>query len=179
MVGALAIGCGSKDDPAKGSNGPAARPAPAAAPSTPAPPAPAPSPPADPFANGFCEYTLDGGAPNKGGGGVMNVQSSHWMDDKYKHLAVPLLVNCGSSDKITIAAVDPLPRATGTFKLDTTNKPGTFGALGKDFLGANGEVAITAFDSSHVAGSFRFATKQGKKYEGRFDIKCPSEYQCK
>ncbi len=137
--------------------------------------------PSDPFAQGFCEYTIEGGAANKGGGGLSNVQSSHWMmaGASGRSMAGKLLINCGDKDKITIQHHnfdEELAMAAGKYPIDKTGAAGTMSIIGPFPLAEAGELDITAWDTSHMAGTFSFSvTKDGasKKVTGSFDLRCP------
>jgi hypothetical protein len=106
--------------------------------------------------------------------------STHWMaaNQQGRSLAGPLLINCGKSPQLSLSAASDaketdVPMAPKTYPIDTTNKPGTFTAMGADFTGAeSGELAITAWDKKHLAGTFKLVAK-GKTYAGSFDLKCP------
>jgi hypothetical protein len=163
--------CGKGKDKAE----PAPAPAPAPAPTAPVTPSTPPAPPPDPFAMGSCEYTVDGGETHKGGGGISNVMSIHWMaaDQKGRSIAVPLLINCGptgkqlniSSDGDTaVVPMGPKKYPFGAGK--------AFTVMGRDFMNGDGSIDITAWDTTHVAGTFEISAK-GKIYKGVFDIKCP------
>lgn len=128
---------------------------------------------------GFCEYTVDGAAPNRGAGGVANVMSLHWMapTQKGRSIATPLLINCGTGAQLNFdtagdSSLTDVPMAAKKYPISTKGKNGTFTARSKDFLGAEGELTISAWDTAHVAGSFSFKAN-GKTYAGRFDLKCP------
>ncbi len=175
LISLVLVSCGqgaeSKDPPANAGPAPATPTAtPAATPAAPEPVAPAP-PAAD---TGFCEYTVDGGAPNRGGGGIMNVQSKHWISDKGKDFASALLINCGSGKQINIGhGGEVLPLGPATYKIvRMVEDKAAFGVIGPDFLSGEGELVLTAFDTAHVAGSFDFKAG-GKSYKGTFDLKCP------
>ncbi|MBP6843391.1 MAG: hypothetical protein KA201_06595 [Kofleriaceae bacterium] len=182
-LAALVAACGKGGDkPAAGGTGApsAATPTPTA-PAAPPPSAPAAPPPAavDPYAQGFCEYTIDGGAPNKGGGGMNNVLSLHWFapDQQGRGLASTLLINCGTGAQVNLmsssdATPADVPMAPKKYPITKGNKAGAFSVMGPDFMGGEGELDITAWDTSHVAGTFGFAAG-GKQYSARFDIKCP------
>lgn len=178
---AITAACGKSKDTDKGT---ASEPAPP--PTADKPPAPPPSPsappptaPADPYAQGYCEYTIDGGAPNKGGGGLNNVLSVHWMaaDQKGRSLATPLLINCGKGGQINLmshadSTAAAIPFGPKKYAIGKTNKLDEFAVLGPNFMGGMGELDVTAWDRAHIAGTFQFEA-QGKKYAGKFDIKCP------
>lgn len=173
-VAVLLTAC--KSDPGKPTGEPTAAPPGAAPPAAaPAPEAP-PAPPADPFAGGFCEYSIDGGEVLKGGGGLNNVQSRHWLtDEQGKKLAAPLLINCGPAGKqVNIITNDAtLTLGAGKFKITKIGDgPKEFAVLAADFLSGVGEIELTAFDDQHVAGTFSF-TGAGKVHAGKFDLKCP------
>lgn len=166
------VACGnSKDKPA---------PAPAPTPTTQAaaPVAPPPTPPAapaDPFAMGSCEYTIDGGEAQKGGGGISNVMSAHWMaaNQRGRSLAGSLLINCGPTGKqLNISSngdESAVPMGPKKYSIGT-NK--AFGVIGPDIMGGEGSIDITAWDKAHVAGTFEIVGG-GKTYKGVFDVKCP------
>lgn len=160
-------GCSQGGD---GKASPAEVPSKAAASTPSVPAAPVTAPAAD---TGFCEYTVDGGEANRGGGGIMNVQSKHWMKDG-KSYAAALLINCGSGKQINLSANgESMLLGPATYKIVRTGEDKTaFSVLGPDFMGGDGEIVLTAFDASHVAGSFNFESG-GKRYKGTFDLKCP------
>jgi len=166
----------SNETPAKASGSPPQmQPAPTPAPAPAPTPAPTPAPEADPYAMGFCEYTVEAGPPNKGGGGLNNVMSLHWMaaNQQGRSLAVPLLINCGSGKQLNISSegdVTDIPMAPKKYPIGSDK--GSFVVQGPDAWGAKGELEITAWDASHVAGTFQFAAGD-KKFTGNFDIKCP------
>jgi hypothetical protein len=176
-IALLVAACG-KDAAKKNEPPPAPTPTP-----TPAAPAAAPTPPSaapDPEASGFCEYTIDGANPNRGNGGLMNVQSLYWIpaDQKGRGLASHLLINCGKGKQLNImsagkAADTDYPQGAKKYAIDSSNKPGAIAVMGPDFMSAkDGELDVTAWDKTHVAGSFKF-TAGGKAYAGTFDLKCP------
>jgi hypothetical protein len=177
-IALLLAACGK--DAAK-KNEPAPKPADPPA-SAPAAPATQPTPPAaapDPDALGFCEYTIDGANPNRGGGGLMNVGSLYWIPvgQKGRSIAGPLLINCGKGKQLNISAAGSAeadyPQTAKKYMFDPSNKNGTFTVMGPDFMSAkDGELEITAWDNVHVAGSFKF-NAGGKAYAGTFDLKCP------
>ena len=182
--------CGQdKPAPSAATGQPAAPPAtapPAPAPPATAPPAtmppataPATAPSPDSYAQGFCEYAVDGGAPNKGGGGMNNVLTLHWLaaDQKGRDLASPLLINCGAGKQVNLlsssaTALADVPMAPRKYPIVRANQAGAFTVLGADFMGGEGELDVTAWDAAHVAGTFAFAAN-GKQYVGKFDLKCP------
>jgi len=45
--------------------------------------------------------------------------------------------------------------------------------IGRDLASGRGEMDITAWDTTHMAGTFAFTGNNKKKYAGTFDIKCP------
>ncbi len=155
---------------------------PAGAPSPAAPPTTRPVAPVDPFAQGFCEYTVEGGEPNKGGGGIANVQSTHWMPPEQpgRSSAGKLLINCGKSAQINIYwhnDDDELPMAPGKYPIDKTGAKGTLSTISPlGALAEPGEIDITAWDRSHLAGTFAMkVNKDGapRSVVGRFDLRCP------
>jgi len=149
------------------------------APTTPAAPAPAASAapaaaaPVDPFAMGSCEYTIDGGEPLKGGGGISNVMSIHWMaaNQPGRSIAGPLLINCGPAGKQLNLSADDTSIAMAPKKYEIgTGK--AFSVMGPGLAAAKGEIDISAWDKAHVTGTFTIEG-DGKKVAGKFDIKCP------
>ncbi len=105
--------------------------------------------------------------------------SLHWFapEQQGRGLASTLLINCGTGAQVNLmsandATAADVPMAPKTYPIARTNKAGTFTVMGRDFMGGEGELAITAWDVSHVAGTFAF-TAGGKQYRGQFDIKCP------
>ncbi len=158
----------SSDGPPAAATGPAAPPSPVA--------------PVDSFALGFCEYTVEGGEPNKGGGGIANVQSIHWMapEQPSRSSAGKLQINCGKSAQINLYwhnDDDELPMAPGKYPIDKTGGRGTLSAIST--LGAltePGEIDISAWDRSHLAGTFVMkVNKDGapRSVAGSFDLRCP------
>lgn len=142
-------------------------------------PAPAPAAPArDP---GFCEYAVDGGAPNRGRGGLTNVQSLHWMttDQPGRSLASWLLVNCGTGKQLNLsssgrATAESVPRGPKRYAIGSSDAPDTFNVMGPDFASAkSGSLEITAWDGRHVAGAFDFVAGD-HAYKGTFDLACPT-----
>lgn len=135
---------------------------------------------AEPAADDFCEYTVDGAAPSRGAGGINNVMSIHWMGPQQpgRSIATPLLINCGAPgaqlnfDTVGSAKPEDIPMRAGTFKMGFKHRKGTFGVRGAGFISGEGELVIATWDTSHVAGSFTF-TAGGKKYAGKFRLKCP------
>lgn len=130
---------------------------------------------------GFCEYTVDGAAPQRGGGGPANIMSIHWMDATQpgRQVATPLLINCGPAgaqlnfDTVGKSTPDDVRLGPAKYPVGGKPKAGAFGVRGRDFFGSGeGELVISAWDTKHVAGSFTFTAK-GKRYAGRFDLKCP------
>jgi hypothetical protein len=141
-----------------------------------------PTPAADPFAQGFCEYSVDGGEANKGGGGIMNFQSSLWMtaDQPGRSIAGKFLLNCGKTDQISISLHnddDELPQAAAKYPIDKTGAKGTMSIItGVGELSEPGELEITAWDKAHIAGKFAMKlNKDGatKAITGSFDLDCP------
>lgn len=121
---------------------------------------------------GSCEYSVDGGETFKGGGGISNVMSIHWMapDQKGRSLAVPLLINCGPSGKqLNISSSDDVAMGPKKHPIGAGK---AFTVMGPDLMGGEGTIDITAWDAAHVAGTFEISAK-GKTYKGAFDIKCP------
>lgn len=171
----LVLACDRKDEP------PPAAAKPASAPVSPTPAgSPAGSvaaPPVDPFAQGFCAYTVGSEPENKGGGGANNVQSTHWMapDQPGRSIAGKLLINCGKGAQVTIQLHnddDDLPMAPGKYPIDKTGAKGTFSVIAPLALVEPGELDITAWDRSHIAGTFRFKADKGP-LTGTFDLRCP------
>lgn len=128
----------------------------------------------------FCEYSVDGGAPQRGTGGISNVMSIHWMGPKQpgRSIATPLLINCGPAgaqlnfDTVGNSTETDIPRKPGTFKMGFKHRKATFGVRGNGFMAGDGELTISTWDAHHVVGTFTF-TANGKKYAGKFDLKCP------
>lgn len=167
VLGTLA--CGKTAKPGEGGDKAAAA-QPASEPTKEAPSGTPSAPAAD---LGFCEYTVDGGAPNRGGGGISNVQSIHFMIESQRGMGGQLLINCGAKDQISISAPPKtVPIEMGPKKHAIKNGGTDFSVLGPNFMGGTGEIDITAWDKAHVAGSFKFEAK-GKQYAGTFDLKCP------
>lgn len=175
----LAWACDGGGEAAKGEK--AAAPGQAAGPGAATPPVAAPASVASPEALGFCEYTVEGGEPNRGGGGRNNVASMHWMtaDQPGRSVVGQLLLNCGKAPQVSLSPhnlEDPVPMAPGKYTIDKTGAKGTFSLIGGGALAEPGEIDITAWDASHVAGTFRFkAEREGgvKQITGRFDLRCP------
>lgn len=136
---------------------------------------------ADPSAEDFCEYTVDGGPPNRGGGGVANVMSIHWMAPTQpgRSIATPLLINCGPAgaqlnfDTVGNSKAEDVPMKPATLKIEKKPKKGNLGVRKAGFFTAEGSVTLTAWDTRHVAGTFSFTASDGKKYAGKFSLKCP------
>ena len=179
-----AIGCGKKKDQAPVQPSPTAGTPASGSPTPSASAGASPTPsaaPVDPFAMGWCEYKVDGGEALKGGGGMNNVGSLHWMPENQpgRSLGNALIINCGPSGKqVNLSAtgdttVADVPMKPGKYAITTTGKKGDFTAIGADFMGGTGTLDITAWDTSHVAGSFTI-TSGLRKFEGSFDLKCPS-----
>ena len=137
--------------------------------------------PVDAFAMGSCEYKIDGAEGSKGGGGMNNVGSLHWMPENQpgRSLGSALIINCGASGKqlnlspTGDSTVADVPMKPGKYAITTTGKKGDFTVIGPGFMGGAGELDVTAWDTSHVAGTFTVESG-GKKYEGSFDLKCPT-----
>jgi len=168
-VGLVACGKGKdKAEPAPTPPAPAPAPAPVA-------PTTSPAPPPDPFARGSCEYTVDGGETRKGGGGISNVMSTHWMPPRQpgRSIAVPLLINCGPAGNQLSISTDgdttAVPMGPKKYPIGAGKD---FTAMGLDFMSGDGSLDITAWDTTHVAGTFEISAK-GKTYKGAFDFKCP------
>lgn len=129
----------------------------------------------------FCEYTAEGEPTNRGPGGLSNVMSLHWMapNQAGRSIATPLLINCGTGamlnfDTVGKSSIDDVKMAPGRYAIDTKKpKKGAFGVRGSGFFSAEGELIISAWDTAHVAGTFSFKTNTGKRYTGRFDLRCP------
>ena len=162
------VGCAKGTD-GKDPPNPSPTPEVTATPATPEPAAAAPA-----VDTGFCEYTVDDGPPNRGGGGVRNVQSQHWMPEQGRALASALLINCGAGEQLSLSANGPsIALGPATYKVVRTGEDqAAFGVIGPDFMGGEGELVLSAFDDAHVAGSFDFKAG-GKRYKGTFDLKCP------
>ena len=80
-----------------------------------------------------------------------------------------------SSPQINLLAqggAKAVPLGAKRYAIARANQPGTFAVLGPDFMGGEGELDVTAWDKTHVAGTFQFSAK-GRTYKGRFDLKCP------
>lgn len=169
----------AKDTPAK--QAPAEAP-PAGASASGGTATPAPAADVDPFAQGFCEYTIEGSPPNKGRGGLNNIQTTHWMtaDQPGRSMAGKLLINCGADKQISIMwhnDTDDLPMAPGKHPIDKTGAKGTMSiiaAIGD--LVEPGQLDITAWDASHIAGTFTMKIRHEgtpKTVTGKLDLRCP------
>lgn len=129
----------------------------------------------DPYLQGFCEVTIDGGAPTKTGGGVSNISTRHWAGPQTKNPSWGLLMNCGN---ISISSGGPDEK----FEL----KPATYTVGGKDdephvtvmspLMGAQGQLVIEAWDMNGIKGSFELTGQLDGKAataKGVFDFQCP------
>ena len=155
-------------------------PTPSATPNTPNTP---PAEPYDPFKSGFCEVTIDGGAPTKTPGGLMNISSAHWPTGDMKKPSWPLLINCGKVNLSATMSSTPenFPMKTGKIPIAAKDeKPGEIVATSP--ANAAGELNIEAWDMSGIKGTFEltsknFETKTDTLYKGTFDFKCPYALQ--
>lgn len=132
------------------------------------------TPASAPSADDFCEYTVDGGAPDRGGGGFDNVQSIFWMRESQRGMGTQLLINCGARAQVSLSSPPkaiPIEMGAKKFAI-STGGGGDFSVLGPGFTGGTGELDLTAWDTTHIAGTFSFEAK-GKQYAGSFDLKCP------
>ena len=181
-VAVCAIGCGKKKDKAPVQPSPTAGTPASGEPTPSASASPTPTAaPVDPFAMGWCEYEIDGAEGSKGGGGMNNVGSLHWMPENQpgRSLGTALIINCGASGKqlnlspAMNTTLDQVAMKPGKYAIKAVAQPGDFTVIGPGWMGGTGEIEITAWDTSHVAGTFT-VENGGKKYEGSFDLKCPT-----
>lgn len=158
---------------------------------------PTPTPPAADL--GSCTVTISGAvsATETTGGGVSAISVSHWLDARNKAMMVNpgnegMLLNCtGERLKVSFnynvpAAKFPLAPQTleVTGFMDQVTKVIFLGSVKEPhatFSDATGQLEISAFDASHVAGTFSVAAKanvggsaQPVTITGTFDLKHPS-----
>lgn len=110
------------------------------------------------------------------------MQTIHWMQANQpgRSMAGKLLINCGTGQQISIMwhnDDDDLPMAPGKHPIDKTGAKGTMSMIsGVGNLVEPGQLDITAWDASHLAGTFTMKLDhQGipKAVTGTFDLRCP------
>ena len=165
--------------------------------SDPPPPPPPPAPPAESAKppppvvmapagdDGTCTLSVTG-ATTLDETTPATAESKFWMD-AIDHPAAGFVVTCKGT-KVRLSLVSS-PNTTVDYAAKTYSVKGknpevsVMGRADKPLSDFAGEVKITAFDPSHIAGSIEVSAKQDKggsvKISGTFDVKCAHSTKCR
>jgi hypothetical protein len=163
----LIAGCGHPDDPP--------------APAPPPPPAPAPAPVVRPAAvkdPGSCTLEVTGALSTKetmAAGPAL--ASKYWRPDE-EHLP-PLTINCIGKDVRLSFVASPngaVPYGPKSYAIAASRGDlVVLGRAGKPLSDFAGTIEVTAFDATHVAGTFALGAKQtgggAVKLSGSFELR--------
>lgn len=106
-----------------------------------------------PYTQGYCDLTVNGGLPERHGGGAFSLGTGHWKNPSGKTPSYPLQLNCGPYNFGANGELADFPMKAGTFKTDPNNAPGSISLL-SPLANPETSLKIDSWDDKALKGSF-------------------------